>query len=285
MTNLNARFGSLKVKWTRRGEKGQLFRRSQRHARSVRTPRQQRAAADRQRRRRMGAGDHAARSIRRRRNVGACVALQQPPLRRSRTDGGVGIGRLGAGDRRRARARQFLLAPRDDGQVIVAGFLSFLNPVHWAKSLSGDALHEVVSWVQAGAKAAIGEVAHVIGETTTPQLTSTWFSAAYWRVAGLATLLTVPFLFAAALQAMIRSDLALLARAVFGYLPLALIGVGIAAPITMLLLSATDEMSNLVSGLAVGGASHFLTQAAEKFGLTGGGLFLEVAAAMIDAAG
>ena len=168
--------------------------------------------------------------------------------------------------------------------MIVAGFLSFLNPVHWAKSLSGDALHEVVSWVQAGAKAAIEEVAHVIGETTTPQLTSTWFSAAYWRVAGLATLLTVPFLFAAALQAMIRSDLALLARAVFGYLPLALIGVGIAAPITMLLLSATDEMSNLVSGLAVGGASHFLTQAAEAFVLSGGDLFIEFAVAMIATA-
>ena len=168
--------------------------------------------------------------------------------------------------------------------MIVLGFLSFLNPFHWAKSLSNDALAEVVSWVQAGAKDAIGEVAHIIGETTTPQLTSTWFSAAYWRVAGLATLLTVPFLFAAALQAVVRSDLALLARAVFGYLPLALIGVGIAAPITMLLLSATDEMSDLVSGLAVGGASHFLTQSAEAFVLSGGDLFIAFAVAVIATA-
>jgi len=168
--------------------------------------------------------------------------------------------------------------------VTVFGVLSFLDPLHWAKVLAGDALHLVVSWVQDGAKSAIGAVAHVIGATTTPQLTSTWFSTAYWRVAGVATLLTVPFLFAAALQAVIRSDMALLARAVFGYLPLALIGVGIAAPITMLLLSATDEMSNLVSGLAVGGASHFLTQAAEAFVLTGGSPFVAFLVAVITTA-
>jgi len=168
--------------------------------------------------------------------------------------------------------------------MIAAGFLSFLNPVNWAKALANDALHEVVSWVQAGASAAIGAVAHIIGETTTPQLTSTWFSAVYWRVAGLAAVLTVPFLFAAALQAVIRSDLALLARAVFGYLPLALIGVGVAAPITMLLLSATDEMSNLVSGFAVGGAGHFLTQAGEAFVLSGGDVFIAFAVAVIATA-
>lgn len=126
-------------------------------------------------------------------------------------------------------------------------------------------LHTVVSWVQHGAASAIREVAGIISVTTTPQLTSSWFSTYYWRIAGLATLLTVPFLFAAALQAVVRSDLALLGRAVFGYLPLALIGVGIASPITMLLLSATDEMSAVVSGLAVGSGSHFLTQMAQGF--------------------
>ena len=126
-------------------------------------------------------------------------------------------------------------------------------------------LRTLVSWVQHGAASAIRDVAGIISVTTTPQLTSSWFSTYYWRIAGLATLLTVPFLFAAALQAVVRSDLALLGRAVFGYLPLALIGVGIASPITMLLLSATDEMSAVVSGLAVGSGSHFLTQMAQGF--------------------
>ena len=52
----------------------------------------------------------------------------------------------------------------------------------------------------------------MIGAATAPNLESTWFSATYWRVAALAAMLTVPFLFAAALQAVARADLALLAR-------------------------------------------------------------------------
>jgi hypothetical protein len=52
----------------------------------------------------------------------------------------------------------------------------------------------------------------------------------------------------------------------------------------MLLLSATDEMSNLVSGFAVGGASHFLTQAAEAFVLSGGDLFFVFVVAVIATA-
>jgi hypothetical protein len=160
-----------------------------------------------------------------------------------------------------------------------------LNPLSWvsadANSFVGSGLSLVVAWIQAGARAAVEEVAHVIGVTTTPQLTSTWFSVTYWRVAGLATILTVPFLFAAALQAVFRSDLSMLARAVFGYLPLALIGVGIATPITTLLLAATDEMCQIVSGLAVGGASHFLTQAAEALVLSGGSPFISLFVALI----
>ena len=91
------------------------------------------------------------------------------------------------------------------------------------------------------------QVASTIGATTAPNLDSTWFSSTYWRVAALAAMLTVPFLCAAAVQALARSDLALLARSVFGYLPLSLIGVSLAAPLTMLLLAATDQMSAAVS--------------------------------------
>lgn len=102
-------------------------------------------------------------------------------------------------------------------------------------------------WVVGGAKFALHELGSVLGEITTPRLTSSWFSAAYWRMAGIAALLTLPFLFAAAIQALVRSDLTLLLRSVLGYLPLALLVVAVAAPITMLLLSASDELSSLVS--------------------------------------
>jgi hypothetical protein len=85
-------------------------------------------------------------------------------------------------------------------------------------------------------------------------LGSTWFSSTYWRVAGIAVLLTLPFLFAAAVHALLRSDLALLLRAAFGYLPLAMLAVSIAAPVTMLLLAASDQLSAIVSS-ATGNAS------------------------------
>ena len=66
-------------------------------------------------------------------------------------------------------------------------------------------------------------------------------------------MLTMPFLFAAAIQAVLRSDLALLARATFGYLPLGMLAVSIAAPVTMLLLAGFGRAVGVVSG-ASGGA-------------------------------
>jgi hypothetical protein len=111
-------------------------------------------------------------------------------------------------------------------------------------------LAAIGAWVLGGAKFALRETAKVISETTTPQLRSSWFSATYWRVAGIASLLTLPFLFAAVIQAVVRSDLALLLRTVLGYLPLALLVVSIAAPVTTLLLAGSDELSALVGSAA-----------------------------------
>jgi hypothetical protein len=105
-------------------------------------------------------------------------------------------------------------------------------------------------WVAGGAKFAIESVMKVLGDTTNPDLGSSWFSGTYWRVVAIAALLTLPFLFAAAIQSLLRSDLALLLRAAFGYLPLAMLAVGIAGPLTTLLLSASDEMSSIVTAAA-----------------------------------
>lgn len=110
-------------------------------------------------------------------------------------------------------------------------------------------------WVTGGAKFALEQTAKVLGATTRPRLTDTWFSAAYWRVAAIAALLTLPLLFAAAVQALMRSDISLLVRSALGYLPLSLLAVSLAAPMTMLLLAASDEMSALVSSAAGGAGS------------------------------
>src|SRR5207244_4023154 len=98
-------------------------------------------------------------------------------------------------------------------------------------------------------------------DPTNPQLRSTWLSSTYWRMAAIAAVLTLPFLFAAAIQALIRSDLALLLRAAFGYLPLAMLAIAIVAPVTTLLLAASDEMCSWISSAAGNESAHFLTRA------------------------
>jgi hypothetical protein len=129
------------------------------------------------------------------------------------------------------------------------------------------AIAAVVLWVAGGAKFALDETAKILAHTTRPNLRSTWFSGAYWRMAEIAALLTLPFLFAAAVQALMRSDLGLLAQAVLGYLPLAMLTVSIAAPVATLLLAATDELCGLVSSAGAGGGARFLGSAGAVFGL------------------
>lgn len=126
------------------------------------------------------------------------------------------------------------------------------------------AIAAVVLWVAGGAKFALDETAKLLSQSTRPDLRSTWFSGAYWRMAGIAALLTVPFLFAAAIQALMRSELSLLAQAALGYLPLAMLSVSIAAPLATLLLAATDQLCGLVSS---GRGTRFLSSAGSVFGL------------------
>ena len=117
-----------------------------------------------------------------------------------------------------------------------------------AKALTAAAAFGAAAlWVIGGARVVLHETAGVISATSRPQLQSTWFSSSYWRMAAISALLTLPFLFAAAIQALLRSDLSLLARSALGYLPLGVLAVSVAAPLTQLLLAASDELSGLVS--------------------------------------
>ena len=128
-------------------------------------------------------------------------------------------------------------------------------------------LAAVLAWVLGGARFALHETATLIGHTTSPDLATAWFSSTYTHIAAIAALLTMPFLFAAAVQALMRSDLAMLARAALGYLPLALLAVALAAPIATLLLAASDNASNIIERAAGGGATDFLTRAGIDLGL------------------
>jgi hypothetical protein len=148
-------------------------------------------------------------------------------------------------------------------------------------------LAAIGAWAVGGATVALRETAKVLGETTSPQLETTWFSGTYWRMAGIGALLTLPFLFAAAVQALMQSDLTLLARAALGYLPLSLLSVAIAAPLTTLLLAASDQMSAIVSGAAGNAGGRFLGRVsgvAGAIGLIKGSPFLVFLVALLTAA-
>ena len=121
------------------------------------------------------------------------------------------------------------------------------------------ALAAIVAWVVGGAKWTMDHMASVISSTTSPTLTAAWFTSVYLRVEAIALFFTLVFLCAAAAEALLRSDATLLARAVFVQLPLSALLTSVAAPLTMLLLAASDELSGGVARVAGEGTTHFLT--------------------------
>lgn len=153
------------------------------------------------------------------------------------------------------------------GKNLLTGHLSsVLNTLlgdGTASASTALSLAAIGAWIMGGAKAAVTWMVKAIQTSAAPQLGAVWFSSTYWRVAGISALLTLPFLFAAAVQALVRSDLSVLTRAAFGYLPLAMLCVAIAAPLTMLLLSATDELCSFVWTPS---SSHGLTTLMTKSG-------------------
>jgi type IV secretion system protein TrbL len=152
----------------------------------------------------------------------------------------------------------------------------------------GLGIAAIVAWVLGGAKWTIGHIGTAISHSTSPMLTGSWFTGVYLRIEALALLFTLLFLLAAGAEAVLRSELALLARAVLVQLPLAALMTALAVPVTMLLLAATDRMSAGISTLAGSGATHFMTggSAWVAAGLTAADPFFAVlAAGLVVAAG
>jgi len=146
----------------------------------------------------------------------------------------------------------------------------------------------IVAFVLGGAKWTMDHMASVISSTTSPTLTATWFTGVYLRIEGLALFFTLLFIFAAAAEAVLRSEVALIARAMLGYLPAAFLITSIAAPVTMLLLAATDQLSAGLAAIAGQDTTHFLTgtSAWVAAGLTAADPFFAVmAGGLVVAAG
>ena len=174
----------------------------------------------------------------------------------------AGIGTKAGGQLLRAGTQLITGHPGQAVNTVVSG------AAQTVASTASTALGLVAigTFVLGGAGAVLHETAAALGTTTAPQLRTTWFSATYWRMTAIAAVLTLPFLFAAAVQALMRSDLGLLARAAFGYLPLATLAIAIAAPLTMLLLAATDELCAFISSAAGDASSRFLDKAEALIG-------------------
>lgn len=152
----------------------------------------------------------------------------------------------------------------------------------------GVGIGAIVAWVLGGAKWTISHIGSAISHSTSPILTGSWFTGVYLRIEALALLFTVLFLLAAGAEAVLRSELALLARAVLVQLPLAALMTALAVPVTMLLLAATDRMSSGIAAVAGSGATHFMTggSAWVAAGLTAADPFFAVlAAGLVVAAG
>ncbi len=152
----------------------------------------------------------------------------------------------------------------------------------------GAGIAAIVAWVLGGAKWTMDHMASVISHTASPTLTASWFTGVYLRIEGLALFFTLLFICAAAAEAILRSDVTILARAVFGYLPLAALLTALATPVAMLLLAASDELSAGLAQIAGQDMTHFLTgtSAWVAAGLTAADPFFAVlAGGLVVAAG
>ncbi len=103
------------------------------------------------------------------------------------------------------------------------------------------------SWVAAGASWLLDSVGRVLAAAATPQLDAVWFGREEHAVALLAGLLALPLLLLAALQAVVRQDLAGLARTVVVRLPLAFLLGAAAVQLVALGVALADGMSQFLA--------------------------------------
>ncbi len=104
----------------------------------------------------------------------------------------------------------------------------------------------VTAWVTNAAVWVAGKVGELIENTSSPDLRAGWFEGQYQAMLAIAGALALLMLMLAVIQSVIRQDIWILARAAFGYLPMAFIFAGVAIAATGLLVAITDDMSAAV---------------------------------------
>jgi hypothetical protein len=162
------------------------------------------------------------------------------------------------------------------------------GPIHAAGQ---EVMRGVTGWVAKGAGWLIGQTGRLIGETTTPRITSRWFLRQYRSMGALAAVFALPLLLFSILQAVFKRDAGVVTRAAFVQLPLAFLLTAIAVTVVQLLLQLTDQMSAAVASSVGNDAKQFFSDTGKALGvITAGGtnpvpLFAVFLAGLVAAAG
>ena len=135
-----------------------------------------------------------------------------------------------------------------------------------AQSAGDYVMQGVTTWVTDAAVWVTGKVGTLVQATTTPDLTAGWFQGQYQTMVAVAGLLALLMLMLAAIQALIRQDLWLLARSALGYLPMAFILSAVAIAATGLLAATTDDLARgIVSSLGTTTSTNLLQSVADAY--------------------
>lgn len=117
-----------------------------------------------------------------------------------------------------------------------------------SSSLAGGVLSAVAGWVIEGASWLLNSLGGAITSTTTVNLREGWFLSHYQVMLAIASVVGVPMLVLAAVQAVYHQNGAVLVRAAFVHLPLAGVLTAVAVQVVQLSLAATDELCTSVTG-------------------------------------
>jgi type IV secretion system protein TrbL len=136
-------------------------------------------------------------------------------------------------------------------------------------------MDQLTTWVADAAVSLIGRIVSFMESSTTPRLTSEWFSDRYELMMGLGLLVLLPLLLIAAIRALLHQDMGQLLRSFFLYVPVAILATFVAIHLTQMLLAITDDLSTAVSESVGGDATKFLEGGAGSVasvlgGVTGG---------------
>jgi type IV secretion system protein TrbL len=161
------------------------------------------------------------------------------------------------------------------------------------KAAGDEVMQGVTTWVAKGAGWLISQAGKLIGETTTPRITSPWFLKQYRTMGSLAAVFALPLLLICVLQGVLKRDGGVIVRGAFVQLPAAFLLAAVAVAMVQLLLQLTDQMSVAVATSAGDDAKAFFQDTGKALGsiasATGGTnstpLFAVFLAALVAAAG